>query len=333
MAKQANSKSWGLYTHGDGSRRSYPGSTLAAAALLDSRALLSAAAQSSFPSGAALRDGPNPLSSSGTVTSGGGGGGPPSAVFYDNFQDRNVGNVFRTINPEWTNKWAAKGYSGINGASDDTTSCSIKDRTFFTSGLLSDPNCPAGKTRFLRCFEAGMESEAIIYWRSVFAGLSTRDVHVSWWEYRPNGNQAGEKFLRFDTFAGTSPPTQHQPILYRDNAGVMGWLENHGGGNVNGHADAGATSVPWNGTLAHWEVRLKLSTGTNSDGLMTVWKDGTQVMSATGVKNNVNATGATYNIEQICLGGWNSGSGTWPIERIFLAFAIATTRQNVWSIV
>lgn len=61
MAKQANPKSWGLYQHGDGSRRSYPGSVLAAAGLLETTLSIGASVALTISAGSALADAPNLL--------------------------------------------------------------------------------------------------------------------------------------------------------------------------------------------------------------------------------------------------------------------------------
>ncbi len=104
-------------------------------------------------------------------------------------------------------------------------------------------------------------------------------------------------------------------------------------------------SPVWNGELTHWEFMLTLSSGTNSDGAVAIWRNGVQIALQSDLRFNRDSTDAARNIEQFQIGGWNSGNNevdggpegngnwrVWPITRVILEWRVAYTRQGVWSI-
>lgn len=270
---------------------------------------------------------------------GGGGGGGAGIISQDNFRTR-TRNANNTVTGSvFSSNWIPAGYQSVGG--NTSTSAVLLDRTQMASlmpSLLSDPNCPADQTRFLHCFQDGNEAEGLINVDIPSAG-NYREVYISWWEARPSGARAaGEKFMRIDTHQ-QDDNIGHDNVIGRGNIEAVNFnqmmlFEN--GPNVEpDYGQVGNVAVPWNGTLAHWETRLLLSTSTNSNGVWTLWKDGVQLTSASGIKFSNTATQAGWNLRRFTLGGWNSGSHgweDWPIQRVFVAWRLATQRQGVWAI-
>jgi hypothetical protein len=118
-----------------------------------------------------------------SVTAGGGGG---DLLFQDKFTDRTAGNV------SMTSPWTSKGYTGVTATASGGVQ--IYARASLPAGLTGDGNFPASKSKVLRCYIPENEDEARVTNEDQF--LNTREAWYSWWEYRPDTNVGGEKWLR-----------------------------------------------------------------------------------------------------------------------------------------
>lgn len=259
---------------------------------------------------------------------------PTAVVASDNFRTRTRNSNSTISGSVFNSNWVPAGYQSLGGFS--ASSVKLLDRTQIAAlmpSLLGDARVPAAQTMFLFAEQTANEAEGMVN-VDIPAALNLREVFISWWEARSSGSRAaGEKFMRIDTYQATDT-IGHDNVIGRGLAGEMALFEN--GPSVDpDYGEVGNSIVAWDGTLAHWEARLLLSTGTNSNGVYQFWKDGVQICNVTNVKFSNNTTQAGWNFRRFTLGGWNSGNSgwqAWPIQRIFLGWRLATARQGVWAL-
>jgi hypothetical protein len=228
--------------------------------------------------------------------------------------------------------WAAGGY---DGNVSEPGAVAILDRTGMPAGLLAEPNFPADKQRVLRCTYSAIEQQSRVAWTP--SAPITTDLYKWWWEWRPNTNHSNEKWDRCGCFFGGGRgldaiwaldwnSTDYQILFFlQGNAAV---IEEISPGVA--HVDAN-----WNGGLTHWEQGIHLSTGTNSDGWVKLFKNGTLITQATGLRMfaDASAAAAHRHWEVLEIGGWPSDSaGTntvMPINRYICAWGASDTQQGV----
>jgi hypothetical protein len=249
------------------------------------------------------------------------GDGPTFDIFFDDFEDRTAANNISSLNSSWT----SKGYTDLSG---DFRDVDILDRSGMPAELLAV--IPAGKTKAVLFNLNSSDHESRIVWEDFPA--DTREVYISWIEWRPNANMGGEKFLRIGNRVGEgrghdiiitmSEPDENFTLLDNSDVGQYPWGEGFNAPLLDG----------WPGGLAHFEVRLLLSTGTNADGVCQMWFNGDLHANWTGIRMHQDATAAARDIGLAELAGWSSGTGTYPIRRYYLAFGVSTTRQGLYTL-
>jgi hypothetical protein len=175
-----------------------------------------------------------------------------------------------------------------------------------------------------------------------------REIFISWVEYRPNRNLGGEKFLRVGNFTGGSRKldlilsyggTSGSGNNAATERGTCDIFENASTFSFDfGDFGLGEVLPNWSDKLYHIEVRWKLATSTNSDGIFQMWVDGAQVASITNLRMFLASGDATQGFEVAELGGWSStgvGSLSWatyPLDRWYpCGWKISSTRLGVWK--
>lgn len=254
-----------------------------------------------------------------------------TVFFQENFTAYPTGNV------SLTSAWTANGYSDFEN-SGTPSNIQILNRAGMPSGLLSDPNFPAGKTRC--CFFNLAANEVIA--RLLWSGLSAaqRSLSLSWWEYRSGANLGGEKFCRFGNFV-PNDPNNNRGI---DSIITLGQLTHTTliANSTQMHAYGDHSMSPgiggWPPGLNHFEVVVVLSTGTNADGSVSFYQNGALIGQVTGLQFFDNLTQAAIGLQLWDMGGWSStGGGTespppvvYPIDRYYCAARVANAYQGVW---
>lgn len=260
-----------------------------------------------------------------TTLASGGGGGAVGNIVDDDFEDRTVQSPISI-----SGAWVTKGYTSVE--LDGTVA--ITNRAGAPAAMLAvTSKVSAGKQRFLHIQYPGSEPQSRITNLNALPG-GLREMYVSWLEYRPNNNRSGEKWFRCGNLI--SGDTRGHDI-------IVGWANDTLGGlacfsnssfmfeqqDFYGNVISYASNI-----VRHFEVRVKLSSGTNSDGAVQVWQDGTQVASTTNFRHNRDAGDAARNLTLFeFMGGWSSGGSQYPIDRWYPGgIKISTTRLGPWTV-
>lgn len=229
-----------------------------------------------------------------------------------------------------TSALTAKGY--VNVTFTNTSDLQILGRSSMPAGLLSDPNFPSGKTQVALFTLPALEDETRLTWAG-FPNTTTRDVSWSWWEYRPNGNNGGEKFHRAGNWvSGTVGGSRGIDDIMGMGlpAGTLTLFANSA--NMHQFSDQPFGIFNWSsGGLHHFERVDHLPTDTSSTYSCSFYVDGVLQGSTSGLQIYDNSTEAAIGWQLWDFGGWASGSGTFPINRYMCAARIASSYQGVWS--
>lgn len=225
---------------------------------------------------------------------------------------------------------SAKGYFSVTFT--NATDVQILARANLPAGLLANANFPAGKTQ-ASCFTlSALENEARLTWVG-FPNTTTRDVSWSWWEYRDNNNNGGEKFHRAGNYVNASVGGSRgidDIIGMGLPAGTLTLFANSSLG-MNQFPDQAMGVFNWPSGLHHFERVDHLPTDTSATYSCSLYIDGNLQATVSGIQIYANSTQAQVGWQLWDFGGWASGSGTFPIKRYICAARVASTRQGVWA--
>lgn len=263
-----------------------------------------------------------------TAAAGGGGGG---GTIYAQENWSGITANTSTLTADLT----SRGFDDLT----DPGQVTILARASLPAGLTGDANFPAGKTRAARFDLSGNETQARLRW-PILVGLDLRTVWLSWWEYRPNANEGGEKLCRFGNFcpADGNQRGLDNIITYGADPAEIGYISNHTSSanalceqnNVEVATGVSLGSSAW---MHHLECGVHLSTGLGSDGWTEFWVDGTRVLNIPSMAHfKSGGLPSTTTIDVWDVGGWSSdAAGTYPITRYICELRIASQRQGVWA--
>lgn len=244
--------------------------------------------------------------------------------------------VVPTGNVALTSVWTGKGYTELEN-SGAPANVQILARASMPSGLLSNPNFPAGKTRICLFNLAANEIQARLLWAGLASAQST--LSVSWWEYRALSQVGGEKFCRVGNFV--SGPGSNRGI---DSIWTLGQVSGLTliANSLNMHAygdhSFGSVITGWPPGLNHFEAVYTVSTGLSANGSVSFFQNGSQVANATGLQFYDTLGQAATALQLWDTGGWSSTGGgtegpvTYPIVRYWCACRVANQRQGVWPL-
>jgi hypothetical protein len=256
------------------------------------------------------------------VVVGGGAGG--TIYLQEDYNTYTPGNVTSITSP-----FSAMGYIAVTFT--NSTDLQILARASLPSGLTSNVNFPAGKTQAALFTLPALEDETRLTWVG-FPNSTTRDVSWSWWEYRPNGNNGGEKFMRAGNYVNASVGGSRgiDDIMGMGlPAGTLTLFSNSA--NMHAFPDQPFGVFDWSsGGLHHFERVDHLPTDTSATYSCSFYIDGNLQGSTSGLQIYDTTGQAAVGWQLWDFGGWASGSGTFPISRYMCAARIASTRQGVW---
>lgn len=246
--------------------------------------------------------------------------------FADDFSAMAAGNLSLTAG------LIAAGYSELENSGIPSTVAVIAQPSL-PAGLQNDLRFPsAASKQVLRFTLTASDIEARLLWSGFPNGVQT--VSVSWWEYRAAGNLGGEKFCRVGNFV--SGPGSNRGVDSIITLGqVSGTTLIANSANMHDYGDHPMSPgiAGWPG-LNHFEAVYGLSTGTNSDGSVSLYENGSLIGQATGLQ--FFNTPSSNAIQLWDIGGWSSSSGgtegtvTYPITRYICAIRIAPSYQGLW---
>lgn len=248
--------------------------------------------------------------------------------FATDFSEMAVGDVSLTA------PLIAEGFSELEN-SGTPANVTILTRASVPAGLKADSRFPSNPAKqVLRFTLPATDVEARLLWSGFPAGVRT--VSVAWWEYRDAGNLGGEKFCRVGNFI--SAPGSNRGVDSIITLGqVSGTTLIANSANMHDYGDhaltPGITGFPG---LYFFEALYSLSTGTNADGSVSLYRNGSLIGQAMNLQFFDTTGQAATGIQLWDMGGWSSTSGgtegvvTYPIVRYLCEARISSTYQGPW---
>lgn len=248
--------------------------------------------------------------------------------YADDFSAMAAGNLSLTA------ALITAGYSELQN-SGTPSNVAVVAQPSLPSGLQNDLRFPSSTSKQVLKFTLpATDVESRLLWSGFPAGVQT--VSVSWWEYRDAGNLGGEKFCRVGNFV--SGPGSNRGVDSIITLGqVSGTTLIANSANMHDYGDHSMSPgiTGWPG-LNHFEALYTLSTGTNANGSVSLFCNGSLIGQASGLQFFSTLSQAATGIQLWDIGGWSSTGGgtegtvTYPIVRYICAIRIADSYQGVW---